>query len=253
MAKPSLEKSRSCEGAEVDDGGVLEAKRRSIYAQDCRGRTEAQACNKCQAVAEEVKDIEQNKEFFDIDTPTNEPIEDKEEEEEPEEMIEVVNDGDSGLPKIDVTSAKEIEVKLADPVLPSSRLLVDNVDLIESIESPKKRPISRDKSPRSKRRFDSVRNLLEKARQKLQRFRSRSRSRSKADKDRSRTQSQGPPMPMADKGARADLPPAGSLTGRLSRKNPERSDSGCGVSSSSPNTPAQLRKAKRGRSFSPVR
>ena len=32
-----------------------------------RGRTEAQACNKCQMVAHEVKDIELNREIFDID------------------------------------------------------------------------------------------------------------------------------------------------------------------------------------------
>ena len=145
-------------------------------------------------MAHEVQDIELNREMFDIVDIDKEP------EEEPHCEILVVDE----KPNL---KAKEEEI----------------IEIIDLAEAPVVKPPEVEDLKKSKRRFDSVRSLLEKARLKLMT--------TKQFLSRSRTQShQG-----RQKEAEKVLPEMDIL------------------SQSSPNTPAPLRKEKRHRSFSPVR
>lgn len=278
---PVLEtKSKSCEeeGQEL----LVETKRRSIYAHDCRGRTEAQTCNKCQVVAEEVKDMELNREMFDIDEPIADespPTEDELEEEEDEEAIKLHEDpkkleapdlllqhGGHVSKKLDAMVKKQtlneeevIEVLVECPAID---VVTEPNNGKQTLLVEEQQPISgTTRSPRSKRRFDAVKSLLEKARHKLtttRQFWSRSRSRSRTAKEeenskKKRVQSQGPPELSSRNKQQSDdnKSAAGSLTSSSHLTVPDSGlESG---SQSSPSTPDQLRKNKRNRSFSPVR
>ena len=100
------------------------------------------------------------------------------------------------------------------------------------------------------RRFDSVKNLLEKVRTKLSSTKNFMKSRSRS---RNRTQSQGPPDLKKENNAVA-VEICLEKSSLLSVPKSENPDSESGIiSQSSPNTPAQIRKEKRYRSFSPVR
>ena len=170
-----------------------------------RGRTEAQACKKCQVIAAEVQDMELNREIFDIDdhpdeiTEENFPvqIQDSEQKEEEEEIIQVIEEDleeDQKGPEMDPEEVQTVQKK-------------------------------------DKRRFDSVRHLLEKARVKLmnsKQFWSRSLSRGNR--------------------SRSAKPNSKDLL-----SVPTKETTGGIQSQSSPNTPETLRKEKRHRSFSPVR
>ena len=94
-------------------------------------------------------------------------------------------------------------------------------------------------TPRTKRKFDSVRNLLEKARAKLSRGRHNSTSSDEQLKHTNEKIGSEPDSPV--------LKPKNKVRGRLAV--PEQQ-----VSQSSPNTPLMARRLKSGRqSFSPVR
>ena len=104
------------------------------------------------------------------------------------------------------------------------------------------------------RRFDSVKNLLEKVRTKLSSTKNFMKNRSRS---RNRTQSQGPPdLKKENNTASVDicLENKSLLSVPKSEKNnPDSELSGIEISQSSPATPAEIRKEKRYRSFSPVR
>ena len=182
-----------------------------------RGRTEAQACKKCQVIAAEVQDMELNREIFDIDTT---------------EEIETIN-LDESIETKEAFKANESPVAEEEEII---QVIEEELEAVEAVEATKT------STKQNKRRFDSVRNLLEKARHKLmttRQFWSRSLSRNRA-------QSQGPEISKACKAE-----PLQTSKDLLSIPN-STADSGI-QSQSSPNTPAQLRKEKRHRSFSPVR
>ena len=100
-------------------------------------------------------------------------------------------------------------------------------------------------SNKSSRRFDSVRGLLEKVRHKLMTTKQswrRSLSRSRAQsQDRPVDGASAAEVSKKEMRQKTDLPPS-TMPSDLGSQ-----------SQSSPNTPAQLRKEKRHRSFSPVR
>ena len=190
---------------EVEKGLIeLEFRRENskyTYFLTFRGRTEAQACKKCQVIAAEVQDMELNREIFDIDDHPDEitkenitvQIEDSEPKEE-EEIIQVIEE--------------DLE---EDPKGP---------EIDQEVQTVQKK---------DKRRFDSVRHLLEKARVKLmnsKQFWSRSLSRGNR--------------------SRSAKPNSKDLLSVPSEETTIQSQS-------SPNTPETLRKEKRHRSFSPVR
>ena len=113
---------------------------------------EGHACNKCQFVAQEVKDMELNREIFDIvdDEALPEANENNTEEfkmkfENDEELIQVLED---------LKSATKDELKIVEE--PDEETVEETVS--EVITKP---------SVTSKRRFDSVKSLLERVRQKL--------------------------------------------------------------------------------------
>ena len=176
--------------------------------------------------------MELNREIFDIDDdePSANPAlpeievleapeaeESKKDNDEEDEIIQVLEDHNSITPKDDL---KELSEPIDD-------------------HEPKTK-----NAKQSKKRFDSVRNLLEKVRQKLNNTKQFWRSRSRSSN--SRAQSQGPPS----------APPAITLEPpkpEIRPRSAATSGSGGNASQSSPNTPAQLRKEKRTRPFSPVR
>ncbi len=211
-------KSRSCEEQNQEQDLLMEVKRRSIYHRDCRGRTEAQACNKCQVVAHEVKDMELNREIFDIDDDAG-PDPEANEAEVPEVAA-------SALTQVTVTNAEEEIIQVVE----------DSEEVNDTTSSLETKEAESDLSKKSgkHRRFDTVRGLLEKVRVKLlttKQHWSRSLSRSR-DRHSSVIKDTKPKELLAVQAAEA----AEATT-----------------SQSSPNTPAQLRKEKRHRSFSPVR
>ena len=113
---------------------------------------------------------------------------------------------------------------------------------------------SRDKS----RRFDSVRGLLEKVRHKL--MTTKQSWRRSLSRNRSGAQSQERPQNVEAAEAEAEEGVEVSKKELLKQKDllgvpsiPLLSSDLASQSQSSPNTPAQLRKEKRHRSFSPVR
>ena len=120
---------------------------------------EGHACNKCQVVAQEVKDMELNREIFDIidDEALPEVKENNSEQltgnieefkmkfENDEELIQVLED---------LKSATNNELKIIEE--PEEETVEETVP--EVITKP---------SVTSKRRFDSVKSVLERVRQKL--------------------------------------------------------------------------------------
>jgi len=111
-------------------------------------------------------------------------------------------------------------------------------DPCDEDENESKPLLSDNLTPRSRRKFDSVRNLLEKARAKLS-LKTRSRHNStSSDEQKSRDSEHGSPLHL----------PRNKLRERLSVPDQQ-------VSQSSPNTPLMARKiqSKRHQSFSPVR
>ena len=175
--------------------------------------------------------MELNREIFDID------------DEEPSAA--------PALPEIEVLEAPEAEESKKDNDEEEIIQVLEDVhnsitpkdDLKELSEPIDDHEVKTKNAKQSKKRFDSVRNLLEKVRQKLNNTKQFWRSRSRSSN--SRAQSQGPPS----------ASPALTLEPAKPEKEirPSSATSGGNASQSSPNTPAQLRKEKRTRSFSPVR
>ncbi len=214
---PSLAKcgkSRSCGSEEVrmrkrrrraDSRKSIELKRRSAYSGGCKGREGLSgACDDCEDVARKVNDKKLNKEIFDL-RPDEEEVEVEEEEEKRPESPFVP----------------------PDP-LPSIR---ENIPITDKNSL----KICGENTSQPSRRFDSVRSLLEKARNillfaSLKNRRSRSRSRGKGDVIVEQPQQ---PQPAATQ---------------------EQSAADLAYSHSSPNTPLASRRRKtRARSFSPVK
>ena len=125
----------------------MEAKRRSLYQKDCKGRSkELASCKECQDVALEVKDIQLNEEIFHIPSP---PVHRK------LNTRESVK-GDSICNTDLIKTCEDIVVQGCedDSTLPDQELEATNqeTNVTEAIKT---------------RRFKSVKSLLERARQKL--------------------------------------------------------------------------------------
>ena len=165
--------------------------------------------------------MELNREIFDIDDdePSSAPalpevevleapeVEDSKKTDEDEEIIQVLEDANSII-----TSKDDLNKEQSEP-----------------------EPEVKTKNAKHSKKY-SVRNLLEKVRQKLNNTKQFWRSRSRSS-NASRAQSQGPP---------------GGPPPEINLEPPVKAEKEI-ASQSSPNTPAQLRKEKRTRSFSPVR
>ena len=131
----------------------LEAKRRSLYQKDCKGRSkELASCKECQDVALEVKDIQLNEEIFHIPSP---PVQRKLNTRESVKGDSLCNtDLIKTCQDIVVQGDEEDSPKLNLPMMPDQELEIANQEksVTEAIKT---------------RRFNSVKSLLEKARQKL--------------------------------------------------------------------------------------
>ena len=170
-AAPSLGqcgKSKSCDGG----GGVVrrrhrrrhrdsnrksvELKRRSVYAKTCRGRSEAKACDNCADTAREINDEDLNREIFGVG-----PIDLTSEAEAA--IIAAAGGANSD------GAATEDEVDEDDAL--SNTLLINrdqqHESTLPSIRENIPSSALTSRAARSNRRFDAVRNLLEKARHAL--------------------------------------------------------------------------------------
>ena len=236
----------------------LEAKRRSIYGHECKGRSETRTCSKCQTFANQVNDLELNREIFDIPTPPLTLVLKHEIEQPTKKKKHVTIDCEEESDDEDrqteeqeeqLKTEEEIEVivetdEMFEETIPEIAITNEDSD---TLQVPEKEPIHIGaKSPKTRRRFDSVKNLLEKARQKLlmtKHFWSHSSNESKREKKAS----------CEEKEQLLNIPSLNvdqSCQGSSCIDNGNRS-----VTQSSPSTPAQLRKnnCRRNRSFSPVR
>jgi hypothetical protein len=237
----------------------LEAKRRSIYGHECKGRSEAGTCSKCQTFATQVNDLELNREIFDIPTPPQTLVlkHTKIEEKKSKHVtIESEEESDSENKKTHEQVLKieeEIEVivetekeNTIEERLPE--ISITNEDCSKVVENDLSKLGA--KSPKTRRRFDSVKNLLEKARQKLlmtKHFLSHNSS------HESKKPKKGSKPDLEEKEHLLNIP---SLLLDESCQSSSCVDSGnSSVTQSSPSTPAQSRKNnfRRNRSFSPVR
>ena len=178
-------KSKSCEEESSSSNSVvyrntkraeLEAKRRSVYLKECKGRSGTQkSCTKCIDVAKEVNDLELNNEIFHIPTPTLKsaktednlegvltPNVSKQSNKESTENVATSS-------KIDApNSYTEKESLIHINVVPEDFDIAPNLRTEEEIvESNDKEKLIQLKSPKHSRKFDTVKTLLEKARQKL--------------------------------------------------------------------------------------
>ena len=130
----------------------LEAKRRSLYQKDCKGRSkELASCKECQDVALEVKDIQLNEEIFHIPSP---PVQRKLNTRESVKGGSLCNtDLIKTCEDIVVQGYEDDSTKFNLP-LPDQELEITNqeTNVTEAIKT---------------RRFKSVKSLLERARQKL--------------------------------------------------------------------------------------
>ena len=157
-------KSKSCD---VDDCSVevvlrqrkttkkfeVEAKRRSLYQKDCKGREAHKPCQECENVAEVVKDIELNAEIFHIPSP---PVK----------------------RKVSIPSATpQPPTRAVEDMIQIEPISDDNVPTVyPSVPEQKKIDGSE-----PKRRFDAVKTLLEKARKKLFKLTDKSKPQSKTN------------------------------------------------------------------------
>ena len=177
----------------------------------------------------QVHDIELNREFFDIPTANLPSTASDKQEKTPEKEIHLIakkKDIETHqmnyfeeIPEIDITTfPKESKVEEV-----AACVLQEDVSV---------------KTPTSPKRFDSVKNLLEKARQKLLMTKNFLTHRSQKTKESSKIKSK-----------------LIELDNQPIRSQDQQPDPANKETQSSPSTPAQLRKnsSKRNRSFSPVR
>jgi hypothetical protein len=228
-------------------------------------------------VAHEVNDMELNREIFDIDDeatedpsllntgPETEMSSHRDKTDpSPTPPVELLNLGhNSNKEKVDLSAEEEMIQVLDCPIEESSGILSTNeaeaARKIEAAEaaSTSTNTISVVKSGSNKsRRFDSVRGLLEKVRHKL--ITTKQSWRRSLSRNRSGAQSQERPQNV--EAAEAEEGVDVSNKELLKQKDllavpgiPLLASDLASQSQSSPNTPAQLRKEKRHRSFSPVR
>ena len=244
-----------CPVSPVKTRRELEVKRRSIYGHECKGRSEARACTKCQTFAIQINDLELNREIFDIPTPPQTLVLKQTKAEDGKKnrhvTIECEEDSDKEdgqTEEQEIKTEEEIEV-----IVETENVIVDPLPAISITNEETLKVPENDsnkigaKSPKTRRRFDSVKNLLEKARQKLlmtKHFWSHESKREKKGSSKS---------DLEEKEQLLNIP---SSTADESCQSSSCIDSGnSSVTQSSPSTPAQLRKnnCRRNRSFSPVR
>jgi hypothetical protein len=174
-------------------------------------------------------------------------------EEEEIRVAAVVVPQDDGNEEEEIGKSEEPEPEMSIKALPEITIMKE-----EGIhEDRKKDEKTEGKSPRNRRRFDSVKNLLEKARQKLlmtKQFWSHNNHSqdSKSSKESKEVSSSKLPEAEANDVTRVDDDVTGNHL-RVPAASSSQIDPS--VTQSSPSTPAQLRKknVRRNRSFSPVR
>ncbi len=218
----------------------IELKRRSNYSKDCRGRSEAKTCETCEDIASQVNDLDLNREIFDV------PPRERKAERLSRTEIDAPHGRRSDSSDDDFD---RVEVVLKDQPA-GGRLgpIRENIpvtqQLMQTDEDEEGKRRSRSKS--RGRKFDSVRNLLEKARSIL--LLSNASSSSKSSRESSAEQGTSRPRSRRsladDKNAlRVETEVATSSVGTESFTHTQ----------SSPNTPLMKRKKSRHRSFSPVK
>lgn len=220
----------------------IEVKRQSIYAKNCRGRSETKSCQNCDAIAMAINDADLNKEIFDVPSKTKANLLDSS---DPEDNIQVQAEDQAKAPKFEHPEK---------PAPNGAPLVLEQIK--ENIPSARQ--------SREPRRFDGVRNILEKARGILlasSRFRSRSKSKESPQETLTtrRDSSVDITLHLSEDSPKMTTKSKRFRTSNLWSRGLSRSRGDESVTNvaqngtqSSPNTPLQMRKA-RNRSFSPVR
>lgn len=205
----------------------IELKRKSIYSHNCRGRSETKTCENCASVAKEINDMALNSEIFDI---SNKVIEDNDDEDI--EESDICHDTEPLMREVDIAITN-------DTTIPVSSIIPEETSRVS-------------------RRFDSVRNLLEKARSILAMTRSRSKSIAGRQVKSNTSASSNIPCQVSKQSESEIVINScqSSHSQNLHNSNKEgvaKSDNQhSSRSQSSPNTPLCKRKS-RNRSFSPIR
>lgn len=246
----------------------VEAKRRSVYLKECSGRSNAfTACEKCVDTAYQVHDIELNKEMFHIPT-TSDTLASKDPENESdfcstadeldksdENSIESrpieteANKSKKECHSVSKTQEESNDIKvwpLADEDSAENNdyfMTEDNEKLIQ-IKSPK---------IVHTRKFDAVKNLLEKARQKLLKLTGPQKNLRKLEKNGNKQIKKSEDNTSEEIMAHLRLNTSEKLSMSYQHKSNLSNNPG---TQSSPVTPAEVRRKGpkiRNRSFSPVR
>ena len=274
-------KSKSCEDESSSNNRVVirhnkraevEAKRRSVYLKECKGRSETQhTCTKCIDVAQKVNDLELNKEIFHIPTLIlkspgpevnldTELMSDVLDHKSSENLIEnvTVSKIDSLIRHQEKESHVHINVVEEDNEIELNKFSEDEIgESNDYFKSEDKEKLIQLKSPKHSRKFDAVRTLLEKARQKLLKLSDAHKHLKKGEK--------GPHGALLREKMKFGEVQCGKSRStkmtdikdnvHLSNSRQKHSDEGL-CSQSSPVTPAEVRRKcpkSRNRSFSPVR
>ena len=242
----------------------VEAKRRSVYLKECKGRTESQkTCLQCSDTAQKVNDLDLNKEMFHVPASNVDKLGSKED-------VEI----DNVARNLEISS----DVHLIEPVFeecrPSHPIFI-NPSIIDKnvVDAPNEIKISTEeesgelsdhcqfedkeklinlKKDKHTRKFDAVRALLEKTRKKLLRLTAPQDAGKKSHRSAKKTQFNTElPKKLEDKETK-NRASCGTLLSNENKKTQD--DTLC--SQSSPATPAEIRRMNpkgRNRSFSPVR
>ena len=253
---PVVIRRRSTKRAEV------EAKRRSVYLNECKGRShEQQTCENCTDTAYKVNDLELNKEMFHV--PASKSVISKENyemdfamglttdelEEDHENLIETLvkskkNVGyhqsthNECIPHVNIIEEHD-EIKVTTEE--------DSGDTSDYFKSEDNEKLIRIKIPKRDRKFDSVRTLLEKARLKLLKLTGHQKNHRKIDEEMH-------PSVVKERLNKGDCQ-SGKDKGNWPDQHKE-SPYADSCSQSNPVTPSEVRRKcpkNRNRSFSPVR
>ena len=276
--KPILRKcgkSKSCEdkSAPATQAAVVrrhkraeaEAKRRSVYLKECKGRTESQkTCLQCSDTAQKVNDLDLNNEMFHVPTVSNvDKLESKEDVE-----IDTVTHKMETPSDVHLIEPMLEECKTSHPIFINQSVVDKNVidapneikisteeesgELSDHCQFEDKEKLINLKKNKHTRKFDAVRALLEKTRKKLLRLTAPQDAEKRSHRSSKKTQytTEVPKKP-EDK-AMKNRASYGTILSNENKKTQD--DTLC--SQSSPATPAEIRRGHpkgRNRSFSPVR
>ena len=248
----------------------VEAKRRSVYLKECSGRSDAlTACDKCVDTAHKVHDLELNKEMFHVPTSSDSMVlKDHENDSDVCSTADELGKSDENLIECQPNDAKQISVNSTKECRPKLPLMEEANDIkvvpiteedsgetIDYFKTEDNEKLIQIKSPKnvSSRKFDAVKNLLEKARQRLLKLTGPQKNFRKMEKNTNKESKKSKYNANEAISTTAHSNNKTILSMSYQHQNNLTNNPG---TQSSPVTPAEIRKKGpkiRNRSFSPVR